>query len=639
MPAPEPAAAAPFRHGRTLAIVGTIAAFVFVASNSKLAPVARGILEREPHPGLEEEPFFPPYDATTERTLGALRDGLNARAWREATEPTITELDRDRVCIASLYVPMGRGDVGPYTATLSQEGIDSGVAEAVDTIWAQLEPRARTPRNIARSRLKLDCVVGGERPWDQDANYGGVLLDQGLDGIVLRVDGEEPFYWLPSWAIELPVARRRMLRSARRLAREEGGWSKKEAKKASYAAIRTRAYVESEPGGGVIRAVARGNVEGPPLTSEALRHAIAISGRYIARETDERGKVTYHYDDRKDRVEGGYNLLRHAGTTYSMLQAYRISGDQAVLEGAERAIGYFRRKMKEDTKHPGEWFAVEGRRAKLGAIGLGLLMYVEHAKVAPDRAADIELLRGMGRHIERMMLPSGELVSFYDWDGKEKSTRKSIFYSGEAILGLVRLHQLTGEQQWLDVAIKASDFLVHERWVALGIRLHVPPDAWLLQALVELDRVAPDEARADYANALGRSIARLKLLDAELTPPDLLGGEISTLGSLPPTATAGSFGEALSAWARLEARRTPEITRAREVAAKNALFQLRSQLVTANTWYLSNPGRAHGGWRKRMTSGEVRNDHVQHNLSGLFGILALYDDEAPDIGLMVAEAK
>jgi hypothetical protein len=36
-----------------------------------------------------------------------------------------------------------------------------------------------------------------------------------------------------------------------------------------------------------------------------------------------------------------------------------------------------------------------------------------------------------------------------------------------------------------------------------------------------------------------------------------------------------------------------------------------------------------------MASGEIRNDHVQHNLSGLFGILSLYDANAPDIALYV----
>jgi hypothetical protein len=150
-----------------------------------------------------------------------------------------------------------------------------------------------------------------------------------------------------------------------------------------------------------------------------------------------------------------------------------------------------------------------------------------------------------------------------------------------------------------------------------------------------MDRVAPDDARTDYAFALGHAISQAKLLNPVTTPPDLLGGEISSLANLPPTATAGSFGEALSACARLEARRRPESTRYREVAAMNARFQLRSQLRADNTYYLSNPARALGGWRKRMASGEVRNDHVQHNLSGLFGILSLYESDAPDIGLFV----
>ncbi len=660
---------APAWKGRVVSVLLFAAILAWIALISPVREYASGVAARGPTPGLEDEPFYPPSDTAVDATLAVARHTLTELAAEEpavpedaaeepvsaegaaeepaaaeepvaeaAPAPGFTGLDADRECLLSLYVPRGGGKAGPFVRMLSGEGPDRGAAEAAQLLYEDLPDGADSAEAIARSRLKLDCVIGEERAIPKDGGFRGLAVDQGLDGIVLRLKGQEPFRWLPSWTIEKPSARRHMHRSARRAARRMAGWGKAEAAKASVAAFRTRAYVESSPGGPVVPVV-RGNTKGPDLEPSSIREAISIAGAYLARETDSRGKITYHYNDRKDTLEGGYNLLRHAGSTYSMLQAYRISGDAAVLAGSERAIGYFRRKMREDSKHPGEWFAVEGRRAKLGAIGLGLLMFVEHAKVAPDRAHDRELLRGMGRHIQRMQLPSGEFTSFYNWDGKERSTRKSIFYSGEAILGLVRLHQLTGEQQWLDVAVKGADFLVHDRWVALGIRLHIPPDAWLLQALVEMDRVAPDEGRADYAFALGKSIAQLKLLDAERTPPDLLGGEVAGIGSLPPTATAGSFGEALSAWARLEARRRPESTRAREVAEMNARFQLRHQLRTDNTWYLSNPARAHGGWRKRMTSGEVRNDHVQHNLSGLFGILPLYDESAPDIGLFVAETS
>ena len=51
------------------------------------------------------------------------------------------------------------------------------------------------------------------------------------------------------------------------------------------------------------------------------------------------------------------------------------------------------------------------------------------------------------------------------------------------------------------------------RWKSWGLRFYTPMDAWLLQALEEMDRVAPDDARAAYAFGVGEAIARGKLMD------------------------------------------------------------------------------------------------------------------------------
>jgi len=261
---------------------------------------------------------------------------------------------------------------------------------------------------------------------------------------------------------------------------------------------------------------------------------------------------------------------------------------------------------------------------------------VELEKAAPG-TVDMELVEGMARHVERMQNPDGSFESFYNHDGRETSNRKSIYYSGEAILGLLRLHQLTGNSHWLDVATKGADYLVNHRWVSLGLRIYIPPDAWLIQALEEMDRVAPDDRRAAYAFALGEVIARNKLMDPDKTPPDLLGADMSSPRSMPNAATAGSFGEALSAAARLEARRRPGETRFLTFAMRNAKFQLRSQFWGPNSYFLPNPERSFGGFREKNDNGEIRNDYVQHNLSGLFGLLDLLDPEAPDIGWIVPE--
>jgi hypothetical protein len=149
--------------------------------------------------------------------------------------------------------------------------------------------------------------------------------------------------------------------------------------------------------------------------------------------------------------------------------------------------------------------------------------------------------------------------------------------------------------------------------------------------------VRPDKARAKYAFRVAEAIARSKLMDPDTTPPDLLGGNISGANSLPNSATAGSYGEALAAAARLEARLRPGDTRFLTFAMHNANYQLRNQFWGPNSYYLPNPDRALGGFRAKPGYDELRNDHVQHNLSGLFGLLDLLDESAPDIGWIVPE--
>ena len=638
-------------------------------------------------PVLEGEPFFPDSDPRADALMLAVREVLEHRAAALAAEledagsleapvgepvgddddsarseeppmtleglaqrhPELRALDYGERWIVTLYVPNpGKGRVDPVVVTL-----ENGVIDAADRIFSRVPQRLRTPTALASSRLKVDLVIGQEREFPLDGGRWGVALDEGLDGIVLRHPDEEPFYFPPSLAMERKVSRPKIHGRARHYARVIGKWKRSHTKddEVSFAAFRTRAWAETAPGGagGLTTPVTRGNADVPEVTAEVLRERIALAGAYLTRETSEEGAVTYEYQAAEDKLGGDdYNILRHAGTVYSMMQAYRVTGDEATYEASVRAMEFYRQAMKEDEKNPGEFFVRSvghlngrglprvGRRAKLGGIGLGLCMMVELEKSRPG-TVNMELVRGMAAHVERMQNPDGSFNSFYDWNGREKSIRKSIYYSGEAILGLLRYHQLTGDQHYLDVAVRGADYLVHKRWKSLGVEIYIPPDAWLLQALEEMDRVAPDKARERYAFSVGEMIARHKLMDPLVAPPDMLGADISSPRSFPNAATAGSFGEALSAAARLEHRRRPGKTRFLTFSKYNAEFQLRNQFWGPNEYFLPNPERAHGGFRLKQDDAEIRNDYTQHNLSGLFGLLDLLDETAPDIGQIVFE--
>ncbi len=615
-----------------------------------------------------QEPFFPPEDPTASATLLAARaiwdhkvdEAVRSAAEASAAEgdaaegdeaapveaapaptsdslrtrfPDLAGLDDGKERILSLYIAAPGGPIDPRVARL-----DDGVLAAVEMLWETTKSRERVAELKSRSRFKLDQVQGDYRSFPEDGGYSGVALDEGLDGVRLQHSKYPDFHYLPSWAIERKIDRKGIHGRARKTARSLGDWKKSHTKDAEFHAFRTRAWVEGDHGGGPALPVARGNVDPGEITPELLRHRIGLAAGYMTRETGSDGKMTYGYDVEDDKLGSGYNLLRHAGSVYSMLQGYRVQPDPEVLEASKRGIDYYRQKMREDDANPGEWFVLDGKRAKLGGIGLGLCMMAEMEKASPGYV-DMDIVLGMARHIERMMLPSGELLSFYDWQGKGVTNRKSIFYSGEALLGLLRVYQLTGDEHWLDVAERGSDFLVDRRWVSMGIRLYVPLDAWLIQALEELDRVRPNDRRAWYAFELSEAIARRKMMDADLTPPDMVGAGVSGIRSLPHAATAGAFGEALSAAARLEARNRPGETRHRDFAMKNASFQLRNQFHPGNNWHVPNPARALGAFRERPDDSKTRNDHVQHNLSGLFGLLDLLDDSAPDIGAMLPAEK
>ena len=222
---------------------------------------------------------------------------------------------------------------------------------------------------MARSRIKVDRVVGGERSIPYDGGPSGIALDSGLDGLILRHPDGEDFRYLPSWPIERGVRRHRIHLDARKQSRARADWTKTMSKKASFAAFRTRAYVESKRGGGPAVPVARGNIDIGGVTVEALRESIALGADYLVRETDDRGRITYEYDAVKNAEGTGYNMLRHAGTLYSMMQAWRVQPDPALLAASRRAADYYISRLEEDEEPSPDLRESFGKGEKLGTQG------------------------------------------------------------------------------------------------------------------------------------------------------------------------------------------------------------------------------------------------------------------------------
>ncbi len=468
---------------------------------------------------------------------------------------------------------------------------------------------AATLRRAWPGRIQVDRAL--DCPSTARPGPKGLGLDVGLDGWIQE-----------SGRVHLPVSFLLQGKSRRELAEffeQNPGRS-----------LRTHTWIEGADGGAV--QMLRGSVDPGELTPELLRERCDLGADYLVRHIRRNAKYDYAWDARGGKRGRGYNLLRHAGTTYSVFQVYNHTGREEHYEGAVYALEYLRdRRAYAEVEPTSRCFEVEGNLAKpenckikLGGAGLTLLALVEQAKARPDDA-EWEWMHCLAEHIVSQTDERGDMASFYTDGGKYKwSDHRSIYYPGEALLGLVRLYEIDPDPRWQECAVRAADFLVHERWKVLGLELQIPPDAWLIQALEVLYRQVPDRAYADYAFDIGEVLTRYQMV-TDNVPADVRGGRVS--GTFPQVISTGSRGEGMSAAAKLERTERPGETYYLDRLQANSTYGLRNQYTPEILLGLRRPDLALGGFRNTPDEQEIRIDGVQHNLSGLLGLLDLLEEE------------
>ncbi len=462
-----------------------------------------------------------------------------------------------------------------------------------------MEDWAAPLRRAWPGRLQVDLAI--EPAPRSPTAFGGLGLDVGLDG------------WIEEGgAVHLPVEF--LLDGMRRgelaeFLREHPGRP-----------LRTFAWVETSSGPA---RMLRHSVDPGELTPALLRERCDLGGDYLAAHLNRNHKYDYEWNAREGRREKGYNLLRHAGTTYSLFQLYNHTGREAHYRAAAEALLWLEDRRATSEIDPARCFEVESNKVKLGGAGLTLLALVEQARARPEDA-DLEWMRCLAEHIVQETDERGAMASFYTDGGRYKwSSHRSIYYPGEALLGLVRLYEIDPDPRWQQTAVRAAEYLVHDRWTALGMELQVPPDAWLIQALEVLHRQVPDEAFADYAFEIAEQLTRPQLR-GDRVPEDLYGGRVAT--RFPHVISTGSRGEGMAAAARLERRLRPGETHYLDRLRANSRYALRNQYTEPTLLGLRRPDRALGGFRNAPDDPAIRIDGVQHNLSGLLGLLELLED-------------
>lgn len=250
------------------------------------------------------------------------------------------------------------------------------------------------------------------------------------------------------------------------------------------------------------------------VKSDAL-DVISTSSEYLSGQLGLDGKFEYGIYPIYHKVIPGYNILRHASSLWSLICAYRITGDRFILRQVEGAIGYlvknsFYKYKKPRTEENTAYIAdLDKMEVKLGGNGLSIIMLTEYMNVTGSDKY-VKLCKELGNGIlELLDMETGEFTHVLNIpDLKVKAKMRTVYYDGEAVFALARLYALTKEQRWLDAACKAVDRFIREDYTKHR-------DHWVAYAMNEITKYKPSEEY--YAFALRNAQVNLKKIHDQKT--------------------------------------------------------------------------------------------------------------------------
>ncbi len=358
---------------------------------------------------------------------------------------------------------------------------------------------------------------------------------------------------------------------------------------------------------------------------DAVQIATERSARYLVNNTRKDGMFQYRINmDSTIEVKDGYNILRHAGTIYAMSMYYKLKPDVSMRSAIKRSGRY----LRDEAIHPvsgkhnvlAVWSEPDVNRkgkplqAKLGGTGLGLVALLSLEDIHPE-FTPLSDLQALGRFVVYMQ--------------KEWDKWQSLFYPGEAALGLLMLYEKDSSEVWFESAARALAYMAHSRENSTDI----PVDHWALLATEKIlslnnsDKLPVSrELLINHAIQICEAILRDQIKNPER--PEYDGG-FSEDGRITPTAIRLEGLQAALSF--LPANH--EIRRRIDSALPRGLsFLLRAQIKKgkfsgALPRAVEKIDRAIPGvdkFNRRAT--EVRIDYVQHALSAMIQYLNLMND-------------
>ena len=225
----------------------------------------------------------------------------------------------------------------------------------------------------------------------------------------------------------------------------------------------------------------------------AKHEFIVHSAEYLARHQKNSGRFFYRIRLDGGDVKSDYNVLRHAGSVYSLAQSLPFAGPIA-QRAADQALSYLWRWYLVPVEADQLQFAIVSARpgkrncdiVKLGGVALALTALVTQQRDLSDFERDVA--RGLARFTCSLIAPDGSFTCKLNIRTGAVSDFVSLYYPGEAALSLLLFAIRFDDDVAKETALRILRYLSDSRHGAPS----VPPDHWALLATAKVFSLVAD---------------------------------------------------------------------------------------------------------------------------------------------------
>ena len=202
------------------------------------------------------------------------------------------------------------------------------------------------------------------------------------------------------------------------------------------------------------------------------------------------GKYIYGYNTNNKQIIAGYNTLRHAGSTWSLIKYYEKNPSSDLKEKIDISIDYlidnYLVNFNKSTS-----YIMENNNIKLGGNGLALVMLSDYELIMKDDKYH-DIATKLANGIKRLQKKDGSYSHILDDKFQVKTEFSTVYYDGEATLGLLKYYALTKDTKMMNVITKAIDYFIKNNYEKYS-------DHWLTYVMFEFLKYQNNEKYINFA--------------------------------------------------------------------------------------------------------------------------------------------